>query len=159
MTSAQMLAHCSVALEAGTGDKPRRQQLIGKIFAPFVRTEAGVRAAVWLKGTRTGQWLESRGGQHRPANWGGMGMFLQQQIAANDPTASRIRGNILEALNRTDEGITDYKNALAQDPFQAESREALVRLRVDQRADEPRTSTRLFAWPTRRPRRDCRPDR
>lgn len=37
MTSAQMLAHCSVALEAGTGDKPRRQQLIGKIFAPFVR--------------------------------------------------------------------------------------------------------------------------
>jgi len=37
MTAAQMLAHCSVALEAGTGDKPRRQQLIGKIFGPFVR--------------------------------------------------------------------------------------------------------------------------
>ena len=50
------------------------------------------------------------------------------QIAANDPVALRIRGNIYEALNRTDEGIADYKNALAQDPFQAESREALVRL-------------------------------
>ena len=37
MTAAQMLAHCAVALEAGTGDKPRRQQLIGKLFAPFVR--------------------------------------------------------------------------------------------------------------------------
>ncbi len=32
-----MLAHCAVALEAGTGDKPRRQQLIGKLFGPFVR--------------------------------------------------------------------------------------------------------------------------
>ena len=37
MTAAQMLAHCAVALEAGTGDKPRRQQLIGKVFGPFVR--------------------------------------------------------------------------------------------------------------------------
>lgn len=37
MTCAQALAHCTVALEAGTGDKPRKQQLIGKIFAPFAR--------------------------------------------------------------------------------------------------------------------------
>ena len=50
------------------------------------------------------------------------------QLAANDPTALRIRGNVYEALNRTDEGIADYKNALAKDPFQTESREALVRL-------------------------------
>ena len=37
MDAAQMMAHCSVALEAGTGDKPLKQALIGKIFAPFVR--------------------------------------------------------------------------------------------------------------------------
>jgi len=37
MSSAQALAHCTVALEAGTGDKPRKQALVGKIFAPFVR--------------------------------------------------------------------------------------------------------------------------
>jgi len=37
MSAPQMLAHCSVALEAGTGDKPRPQKLIGKIFAPFAR--------------------------------------------------------------------------------------------------------------------------
>ncbi|HEY1251217.1 MAG TPA: DUF1569 domain-containing protein [Thermoanaerobaculia bacterium] len=37
MTAPQMLAHCAVALESGTGDKPRPQKLIGKIFAPFVR--------------------------------------------------------------------------------------------------------------------------
>ncbi|HEX7251838.1 MAG TPA: DUF1569 domain-containing protein [Thermoanaerobaculia bacterium] len=37
MDAAQMLAHCSVAMEAGTGDKPLPQRLIGKIFAPLVR--------------------------------------------------------------------------------------------------------------------------
>jgi hypothetical protein len=38
MDPAQMMAHCSVAMEAGTGDKPLKQALIGKIFAPFVRS-------------------------------------------------------------------------------------------------------------------------
>ncbi|HEY2797838.1 MAG TPA: DUF1569 domain-containing protein [Thermoanaerobaculia bacterium] len=37
MSAPQMLAHCAVALEAGTGDKPRPQVFIGKIFGPFVR--------------------------------------------------------------------------------------------------------------------------
>jgi uncharacterized protein DUF1569 len=38
MDAAQMMAHCSVAMEAGTGDKPRKQALIGKILGPFVRS-------------------------------------------------------------------------------------------------------------------------
>src|SRR5437899_2664955 len=38
MTAAQMMAHCSVALEVATGDRPRKQKLIGKIFGPFVRS-------------------------------------------------------------------------------------------------------------------------
>jgi hypothetical protein len=37
MDAAQMMAHCSVAMEAATGDKPLKQALIGKIFAPFVK--------------------------------------------------------------------------------------------------------------------------
>ena len=37
MNVSQMLAHCSAALERGTGDVPARQMWIGKIFAPFVR--------------------------------------------------------------------------------------------------------------------------
>ena len=37
MDVAQMLAHCSAALEVGTGDRPRKQALIGKVLAPFVR--------------------------------------------------------------------------------------------------------------------------
>jgi hypothetical protein len=38
MDSAQMLAHCVAALESGTGDKPRKQKLIGKILMPFIRS-------------------------------------------------------------------------------------------------------------------------
>lgn len=38
MSQAQMLAHCSAAMEVATGDKPRRQAFIGKVFAPFVRS-------------------------------------------------------------------------------------------------------------------------
>jgi Protein of unknown function (DUF1569) len=37
MDAAQMLAHCSNALEVATGDRPLKQKLIGKIFGPFVR--------------------------------------------------------------------------------------------------------------------------
>jgi hypothetical protein len=37
MNAAQMLCHCAHALEVGTGDRPLKQRLIGKIFAPFVR--------------------------------------------------------------------------------------------------------------------------
>ena len=37
MNASQMLAHCSAALERGTGDSPARQMLIGKILGPFFR--------------------------------------------------------------------------------------------------------------------------
>jgi tetratricopeptide (TPR) repeat protein len=74
------------------------------------------------------------------------------KIAPNDPLALRIRGNVYEALHRTDEGIADYRKALAQDPFQTESREALVRLEQEvppeegQALDEP-----VAGWEVREP--------
>ena len=67
------------------------------------------------------------------------------QIAADDALALRVRGNIYEALShtdessaayRTDQAIADYRSALAHDPFQAESREALQRLGQDLPAEE-----------------------
>ncbi len=61
------------------------------------------------------------------------------QIASNDPLALRVRGNVYEALERPDDAITDYRSALAQDPFQTESREALQRLAQDVPAEEGRT--------------------
>ncbi len=38
MSAAQMLAHCSIAMEMATGVKPRKQKLIGKLLGPFVRS-------------------------------------------------------------------------------------------------------------------------
>lgn len=46
----------------------------------------------------------------------------------SDPLALRIRGNIYEAQERIEDAIYDYQKALAKDPFQQESREALNRL-------------------------------
>ena len=39
MGPAQMLAHCSVAMEAATGDRPRQQALIGKLLSWMVRSK------------------------------------------------------------------------------------------------------------------------
>src|SRR5215831_13661092 len=50
------------------------------------------------------------------------------EIANNDPLSLRVRGQVSEALGRSEEAIAEYRNALAQDPFQAESRDALQRL-------------------------------
>jgi len=49
-------------------------------------------------------------------------------ISLSDPLALRIRGNVYEAQERVEDAIVDYRKALARDPFQAESRQALVRL-------------------------------
>ena len=50
------------------------------------------------------------------------------EFSLGDPLALRIRGNIYEAQERVGDAIYDYQKALAKDPFQTESREALVRL-------------------------------
>ena len=63
------------------------------VFAPFLRSEQVIRAAAWLKTTRTGQLLGSLHGRGAPAEWGGMEMFLKQQIAANDPRLDAVRAH------------------------------------------------------------------
>ena len=37
MDAAQMLAHCSAALEVATGDAPRSQMFLGRLLAPFFK--------------------------------------------------------------------------------------------------------------------------
>jgi Protein of unknown function (DUF1569) len=37
MSCAQMLCHCAVPLECGTGDRPSRQSFLGKIITPLIR--------------------------------------------------------------------------------------------------------------------------
>lgn len=70
------------------------------VFTPFLRTERGVRAAVALKGTRTGQLVaaaaraaRSGGAGGTPAEWGGMEMFLAHRIAADDPRLEAVRAH------------------------------------------------------------------
>jgi tetratricopeptide (TPR) repeat protein len=68
----------------------------GTVFTPFLGSPGAVRAAVALKRSRTGQLLAAtarRLGRDResPADWGGMGMFLQHGIAADDPRLSVTR--------------------------------------------------------------------
>jgi hypothetical protein len=38
MNAAQMVTHCARALETGTGERPMKQKLIGKILMPFFRS-------------------------------------------------------------------------------------------------------------------------
>jgi len=56
-------------------------------------------------------------------------------LSLGDPLALRIRGNIYETQERVGDAIYDYQKALAKDPFQIESREALVRLDQEVPAD------------------------
>ena len=52
-------------------------------------------------------------------------------LAPDDAFALRVRADIYRAMGRNDEAIADYRRALEQDPFQSESREALVKLGQD----------------------------
>ena len=38
MSPAQMLCHCALALETGTGDRPMKQRFLGKIVTPLIRS-------------------------------------------------------------------------------------------------------------------------
>ncbi len=52
-------------------------------------------------------------------------------LALSDPLALRIRGSIYETQERVEDAIVDYRKALTKDPFQAESRQALIRLKQE----------------------------
>jgi len=38
MDPAQMMCHCAIAMETGTGDRPMKQKFIGRILMPFFRS-------------------------------------------------------------------------------------------------------------------------
>ncbi len=73
------------------------------VFTPFLRSESAIRAAVALKSTRTGQLIAAAGRalagrRGAPADWGGMPMFMQQQIAADDPRLAGVRAHFRQNL-------------------------------------------------------------
>ncbi len=75
------------------------------VFAPFFRSQAMLRLAATLKVTRTGQAigaltrsLQARGDS--PDEWRGMQMFLQRQIAADDPRLDAVREHFASNLEK-----------------------------------------------------------
>ena len=82
------------------------------VFAPFLRNETVLRLTAWLKGTRTGQLISaasraSAGTKGRPAEWGGMQMFLQQQFTLDDPRLDTVRAHFRSNLLSIAEAAAD----------------------------------------------------
>ena len=74
------------------------------------------------------------------------------ELEGADPFALRVRGNVYEALERPYEAIADYRTALAKDPFQTDSREALQRLDQEVPAEEGRVlGEEVEGWVIREP--------
>lgn len=74
------------------------------VFAPFLRSELAIRTASALKTSRMGQLLSNLARRGRSAEWGGMEMFLKQQIAVDDPRLDAVRGHFranLEAITKS----------------------------------------------------------
>ena len=74
-----------------------------KVFGAQVPRVAWVRSYLALQRTRVGQWLVSllrrvSGNRDLPANWGGMKMFLDQQIPPGDPRKERIYANFQQNM-------------------------------------------------------------
>ncbi len=69
------------------------------VFTGFLRSERATRLAVWLKSTRTGQLIAAAArSSASPEKWGGMEMFLQHQIAADDPRLATVRSHFAANL-------------------------------------------------------------
>jgi Flp pilus assembly protein TadD len=80
----------------------------GTVFDGDQPGRATVRAKLWLRGTRTGQLLaalrERKGSPGTPAAWGGLAMFLDHRVAADDPRLARtyasFRANLADAVDQ-----------------------------------------------------------
>ncbi len=64
----------------------------GTVFGAQAPSLGVIRLALWIKTTRLGQWL----GSLRPSTateWGGMEMFLQQQVRHDDPRLAKVHAH------------------------------------------------------------------
>ncbi len=75
----------------------------GTVFGRQSPPPAVLRAGLWFKTTHTGQWFDQlarrTGLAHRtPGQWGGLEMFLEQQVTANDPRLGDVYNNFRDNL-------------------------------------------------------------
>ena len=83
----------------------------GSVFAARRPSRFAIRANLSFQRSRLGQamasLLQRGGGEGVPAHWGGMEMFLEQQVRASDPDLERVYGNFrsnVESLIRYHRG-------------------------------------------------------
>lgn len=77
------------------------------VLTRFSRSRAVIAATVALRHTRTGQCLAALAQRNAPADWGGMGMFLDQAITRDDPRLATVRTHFrhnLEAIAAAAQG-------------------------------------------------------
>ncbi len=75
----------------------------GTIFGAAVPPLAFIRLKLALGQTRIGQWMEAlsrgiSGGRPLPRAWGGLKMFLEHQLRADDPRLARVREHYRQNL-------------------------------------------------------------
>ena len=71
----------------------------GTVFTRSMGSLALIRTAVWLSGTRSGQWLSSlRSRRDQPLQWRGMEMFLGHAVPVNDPRLPNVYANFRRNL-------------------------------------------------------------
>ena len=68
------------------------------VFTPFLRQPTAIRIAAAAKASRTGQLIAAasravESGENVPGEWGGMQMFLEQQIPVDDPRLDVVRAH------------------------------------------------------------------
>lgn len=78
----------------------------GTVFGGFSSSLPAVRARIWLQGTRTGQLLRDAvaglgggGGREQLTRWRGMEMFLDRQVAADDPRLADVYAHFAANLD------------------------------------------------------------
>lgn len=76
----------------------------GTVFGRQTPPQSVIHANLALKTTRTGQWLDALQQRLRPSReaaqgWGGMSMFLSQQVGRDDPHLDDVRRRFQQNLN------------------------------------------------------------
>jgi tetratricopeptide (TPR) repeat protein len=111
----------------------------GTVFTASLQSEAAIRASIFLRSLRLGQWISSAArrtrDQHELKQWGGMEMFMRHQIPADDPrlanTAELFRQNLraIAEAGRDAGAIVVFSTVLTNQkdfaPFQAAHRQGL----------------------------------
>jgi tetratricopeptide (TPR) repeat protein len=67
----------------------------GTVLGSYSGSLAWIRSSIWLRSTRVGQLLSR---DSRPREWGGMSMFLENRVTADDPRLQKVYSHYRQNL-------------------------------------------------------------